>query len=668
MTSLKPLRPHQVAAMDGIQQSIMAGQLRPVLAAPTGFGKCLGIGTPVMRFDGRIVPVESIRVGDKLMGPDSLPRKVLSTCRDSGPLFRIVPTKGSPWVCNDVHVLTLVETESGRVVDIPLNEYLGKSKTFKHTHKQFMPSDGVDFMASVDPDVDPYFIGVWLGDGTKSLTTVAVTKPDAAILEICQSVAADHGLRVKTDGPGHGRCPTYHLARARIPGEAAQPNELLRKLKELFGDRGFPHVIKTASRLFRQEFLAGVIDTDGYVVTGCVEIVQRNRAHADGIAFVARSLGLRVTERAKIVNDTTYHRLIISGDFQGIVTRIPRKRISTRQQIKIATRTGFKVESVGIGDYAGFTLDGDGRFLLGDFTVTHNTEVAAHLIADARERGKRIAFCVPTIGLVDQTFERFVANGFAPDEMGVIQADHPWRRPHAPIQIATAQTLGRRDRPLVDEVIIDEAHTLFDAYKSWMTDETWAKIPFIGMTATPGTRGLGKYFTNLVKPISLADLIDQGYLVPMTVYAPSKPDLEGVRTVGDDYNQGDLAERMNKPHLVADVVQTWLDRAEMQPTLCFATGRTHAKAIRDQFAVAGVPVAYVDADTPREERDRIGRALANGEVRVAVNIGCLTTGIDWDVRCISLARPTKSEMLFCQMIGRGSAHGRWQAICDHPRS
>jgi hypothetical protein len=125
---------------------------------------------------------------------------------------------------------------------------------------------------------------------------------------------------------------------------------------------------------------------------------------------------------------------------------------------------------------------------------------------------------------------------------------------------------------------------------------------------------------------------------------------------------------MNRPQLVADIVTTWLRRGQNRPTLCFATGRDHARALHERFLEAGVPSAYVDAFTPREERDQIGKALAAGEIRVVVNIGCLTTGIDWDVRCIILARPTKSEMLFVQIIGRGlrTADGKHDCIVlDH---
>src|SRR5690606_15475384 len=83
---------------------------------------------------------------------------------------------------------------------------------------------------------------------------------------------------------------------------------------------------------------------------------------------------------------------------------------------------------------------------------------------------------------------------------------------------------------------------------------------------------------------------------------------------------------------------------------------------------AGVPTGYVDMDTPPDERVRIGERLKNGQIKVVCNVYTLTTGVDWDVRCIILARPTKSEMLFTQIIGRGlrTAPGKEDClILDH---
>ena len=311
-------------------------------------------------------------------------------------------------------------------------------------------------------------------------------------------------------------------------------------------------------------------------------------------------------------------------------------------------------------------MAGKTRPLLQAPTGFGKTVVAAHIVEGIHKRGKRVCFCVPSLGLIDQTFDRFIENGISPADMGVIQGDHHWRRPAAPIQIATAQTLSRRELPEVDFVVVDECHIRFKVYSDWMAARP--DVKFIGLSATPWSRGLGKQFDDLLKPVSLSWLIENGYLSKFRVFAPSKPDLTGVRTVKGDWHEGDLEQVMGKPALVADVVETWLLRADYRPTLCFAVNRKHARLLHEQFTACGVRSEYVDADTPREEREAIGKRLAAGDVHVVVNIGTLTTGIEWDVRCLILARPTKSESLFVQIIGRAlrTAEGKDDAlILDH---
>lgn len=312
-------------------------------------------------------------------------------------------------------------------------------------------------------------------------------------------------------------------------------------------------------------------------------------------------------------------------------------------------------------------------------TGAGKTVISAHIVAGLRENLKRVCFCVPTIDLVDQTMDRFAENGIDRSDMGAMQGNHAWNRPHAPIQIATGQTLAKRYLPDVDAVIIDEAHRRFEIYDRWMDDarERHAQSAasgrlqrpfFIGLSATPWARGLGRYYDDLIRVTTTAELIEKKFLSPFRVYAPSHPDLSAVRTVAGDYHEGDLADCMGNAELVADVVTTWLRLGQDQPTLCFAVNRAHAKALYERFEAAGVSAAYVDAKTPADERAEIGRRLEAGDIKVVCNIGCLTTGIDWDVRCLILARPTKSESLFVQIIGRAlrTAPGKEIAtILDH---
>jgi superfamily II DNA or RNA helicase len=277
-----------------------------------------------------------------------------------------------------------------------------------------------------------------------------------------------------------------------------------------------------------------------------------------------------------------------------------------------------------------------------------------------------VLFVVPALSLVDQTVEAFRAEGLT--DVGVMQARHQltdWRQP---IQIASVQTLMRRRIPDAHFAIIDEAHRWYGFYPRWFNRPDWQQKPIIGLSATPWARALGKYYDDLIIAATTAELIKSGYLCSYRVFAPTHPDLSGVRIVRGDFDEAQLAEAMNKAPLVADIVETWLARGENRPTFCFAVDRAHAKKLSTQFEAAGVGAAYVDAYTSTVERNEIKRRFHAGEIKIVCNVGCLTTGVDWDVRCIILARPTQSEILFVQIIGRGLrlAEGKQDClILDH---
>ncbi len=294
------------------------------------------------------------------------------------------------------------------------------------------------------------------------------------------------------------------------------------------------------------------------------------------------------------------------------------------------------------------------------------TILGAAIVDGALSKGNRVTFVVPALSLIDQTVQAFWQEGIR--DVGVIQADHELTNSSRAVQVASVQTLQRRVFPKSDVVVIDEAHRWFKTYEDWMSDPLFEQVPFIGLSATPWTKGLGKFFDDLLIAATTADLIDNGYLSRFRVFGPSSPDLSQVRTLAGDYHEGDLGTVMDKPQLVADVVSTWCSLGECRPTLVFAVNRAHAKNLRDQFERVGVPTGYIDAFTDADEREDVRKKFHNGDLQVVCNVGCLTTGVDWDVRCIILARPTKSEMLFVQMIGRGlrTADGKDDClILDH---
>jgi len=293
------------------------------------------------------------------------------------------------------------------------------------------------------------------------------------------------------------------------------------------------------------------------------------------------------------------------------------------------------------------------------------TLLATKIIESALAKGNRTYFVVPSISLIDQTVQSLWAEDIR--DIGVIQGRHPLTNYAAPVQVCSVQTLSRRGEiPHGDVVIVDEAHEWHKHMAGWMAE--WDRIPFIGLSATPWTKGLGQHYDDLIIAETTQGLIDRGYLSPFRVYAPSAPDLRGVKTVAGDWDQKQVGERMDTPALTADIVATWLKIGENRPTLCYAVNRAHAKHLTDEFNRSGIPCGYIDAYTDLPEREIIKQKFHNGELKVVLNVGCLTKGIDWDVRCIILARPTKSEMLFVQIVGRGLRTANGKADClilDH---
>jgi DNA repair protein RadD len=311
-------------------------------------------------------------------------------------------------------------------------------------------------------------------------------------------------------------------------------------------------------------------------------------------------------------------------------------------------------------------VSGHKRPVIMGATGMGKTAVSAAIVRMALQKGNRVCFCVPAISLIDQTVGAFEQDGVPSIEIGVIQAQHARTNRECPVQIASIQTLANRPFPECEMVIVDECHRRSAVIEKWMGAEP--KKIFVGLSATPWAKGMGKVWDDLIVVATTADLIDQGYLSPFRVFASAHPDLSAVKTVAGDYHEGQLAEAMNKAALVADIVQTWTQLGENRPTLCFCVDRAHAKHVQEQFLQSGISCGYIDAYTKMPDREIVKSKLDSGSYKVVVNVGCLTTGVDWDIRCIIFARPTKSEMLFVQVIGRGLRTAEGKDCCiilDH---
>ncbi|ELP9164876.1 DEAD/DEAH box helicase [Salmonella enterica] len=310
-------------------------------------------------------------------------------------------------------------------------------------------------------------------------------------------------------------------------------------------------------------------------------------------------------------------------------------------------------------------------FLMYSPTGSGKTGLAAFVVDGHVSRGLRVMFVAPYTILLNQTAERFTEYGLPWEEISFVWRNHPNYDPTRLIQIASADTLIRREFPdNIDLLIIDEAHMKRQALLEVIRDKN---IRVVGLSGTPFASWMGKYYECLIKPTTIGELIKRGVLSGYEFFAPSTPDLKGVKTsntaqYGNDYNEEQLAAIMGNAELVGDIVRNWLENGNNQPTVCFCVNVAHANFVTREFISAGVGAEVMTADTPHEERQDIIRRFEDGVTKVIVNVGVLVAGFDSDVRCIIYARPTKSEIRWLQCLGRGlrTAPGKDHCIIfDH---
>src|SRR5262249_10343717 len=133
----------------------------------------------------------------------------------------------------------------------------------------------------------------------------------------------------------------------------------------------------------------------------------------------------------------------------------------------------------------------------------------------------------------------------------------------------------------------------------------WQNVPFIGLSATPWTKGLGRYFESLLVMSTTRELIDQGYLSKFKVMAADHPNLDDVKIVAGDYHEKQLSAVMQGRGLVANIVETWRQQWNWDKTFLFCVDCAHAQALQQRFHDSGISCAYQDANTSLVERAAI---------------------------------------------------------------
>lgn len=396
-------------------------------------GKCFGYGTRIKMFDNSIKEVQNIVVGDVLMGDDSKPRNVLKLARGREEMFEVTPKKGNSWTCNKSHILSLrcsynsgvPGKKKGDKFDVELSDYLKFSDAHKRASMLYMV--GIDHEEKKHGIVSPYFLGLWLGDGHRA--GCSITNVDEEVIDYLKDYSDDVGVNMRKDGI------IYHLSQdVRSTYIAYNDNESItfndkkeaashfgvrevsvdwssRSKMEIKGyrfrrerksnltselkhigvlkNKHIPDEYLYDSRENRLQLLAGLIDSDGSInkAKNAYEITQVRKELTFDIKRLVSDLGFycSVSEKKtsmKRDDGSMYHghayRIKIHGkDLHEIPCKVERKqtynRMNNRHYVD-STNIGFDVKSIGEGDYYGFVIDGNKRFLLEDNVVAHNTD------------------------------------------------------------------------------------------------------------------------------------------------------------------------------------------------------------------------------------------------------------------------------------------------------
>ncbi|NPT36233.1 helicase [Paraburkholderia xenovorans] len=308
-------------------------------------------------------------------------------------------------------------------------------------------------------------------------------------------------------------------------------------------------------------------------------------------------------------------------------------------------------------------------------TGAGKTIIGAHLSDEVNKKGRRAAFVVDRVNLVDQTSAVFDKYGIP---HGVIQADHWRKRLYERIQICSAQTIEKRGFfPDLDLLIVDECHATRKATAALIKNR--ADLRVIGLSATPFAKGMAELYTNLVNVCTTNQLVDEGFLVPLQTYAARAIDMTGAKVVAGEWSDKEIEKRGMS--IVGDIVSEWVEKTTLHfggpvKTIVFSATVEHGHELCRQFNEHGYnfqQISYLDGsdDARRELIEEFRKP--DSTITGLVSCEVFTKGFDVpDILCGIGARPyRKSLSSHIQQLGRvmrvadGKTFGLWLDHCGN---
>ncbi len=303
------------------------------------------------------------------------------------------------------------------------------------------------------------------------------------------------------------------------------------------------------------------------------------------------------------------------------------------------------------------------------------TRILSHMAQSAERRGRRVLILAHRVELIDQLVSALRETDVEPH---VITAGVRSRTvtQHA-VAVASVQTLVRRldDYVCPTLIIIDECHHVTHGSAWGLILKQYAAAKRLGVTATPirlDGRGLAGHFDHLIVGPSVRELTSDGFLAPAKIYAPPTVDTSGLLVRAGEYSNEAAQALMDTQAITGDALAHYRKYADGKPALIFCTSVAHANHVAAQFNRAGIPSIDINGKTDRDVRAMAVRDFGDGKIMAMASCDIFSEGFDAPgVHCGILLRPTQSECLWRQQVGRilRPAPGKTHAlILDHVNS
>lgn len=681
------LRPYQKEAVDAGLKFLTGRSKKPgIIVAPCG---CHAKGYGILMYDGTIKKVEDIVVGDRVMGDDGTPRTVLELHNGIDDMYEIRPLKGKPFIVNKGHIMSMYRLKDKRkdgpsIEEASIGEYI-KFAPYHKTILKLRRPNGFDFEESKkNMPLDPYFLGLCLGDGSIT-SSLSITTQRQEIVEYLYSFAKQYNMyiRVAEKKGTNNKSKSYFLSK----GCGRGGNPIINAIKDIglynrkSGDKFIPIQYLTSNKENRYKLLAGFLDTDAYYNKSGkgYEYCSKSETMMKQFVLLCRSLGLLCSGYScKLVDGVKYYRTGIHGNLENIPVRVGIRKGANRIINKNPYVVGFKVEYVGKGEYYGFTTDGNHLYLDEQCFIHHNSGKSLIISKIAHEINRPTLVLQPSKEILEQNYAKAVSFGSKP----TIYSASCGIKELSAMTYATLKSIKKDVARLkdigIDTLLIDECHSGYSPeegseFMEFMNGFPEAKV--LGFTATPCrlrtyssmlegnysklnmlTKDEHNFFKKIVHVTQIQELTSQGFWCPLKYERWSFDESAlMLNSTGAEYTNESIKESIVRNGLNNSIYKRLLQLMNERKAIlvCMDSIESCNRISEFMNARMGAITGVVTSLTTKKKREQIISDFKEGRLKVVFNYSTLATGFDFpELDCVMFGRPTFSYSTYYQILGR----------------